>query len=722
MDWDFNELSGEEAAASLAGGSFDWQAVPYEVRGLLGQGGMGAVYRAYDPAARREVALKILRQDSLSAAALLRFRQEGEIAASLTHPNVLQIHGVWEVPPHTALVYELIEGARTIDEAWGEDLRERVRLIRDAARGVAAAHALGVVHRDIKPDNLLVDAKGRLRVTDFGIAFADRAEQLTQTGAMVGTPVYMAPEQFHRKDKPSPASDVWGLGILLYVALADELPFPGPDFGTLITQVRGGATSQTLGRLTAAPPALVAVVRRSLRPKPADRFSDAGVLADALDAWLEGDGGSGGRKRLGLIGAGVLAVLGLLTLGLLASLPDRTSATGQEGTKLGSGAATPSPSLLATPPPAELLAALESTQGARSGLAALELKRRWPEGSHADAVAERIERLKREPLVKLFARLPPGISKKDWEVAFEPRGESYTILGLADKCGLYARWNLETGELSSSRLIPLSWSLSGIFPGHGLAIPKSDPGLLVIDLEGSNDRWLIPRGTEPRVLSMNWSSGDVCWVLGAERLYSYRGDGELLRSYPLPQATTQGHIELGGEEQIFVARIDESANLSEFYSLSFKTGAWRKLLQLPGLTPQMTYHLGRETLLATTNESVLAVLVKERKHVFPRRPNQGGFRTLSLDFREGGETFWSFGHPAGTNTPCWLELNRVRAGELELLASRKIEVVTGDSRLSPCGRFWLIGLATQPERSQAAEVWYVGPEVLPSADELGDGR
>ena len=717
MDWDFNELSGEEAAASLAGGSFDWKAVPYEVRGLLGRGGMGAVYRAYDPAARREVALKILRQDSLSAAALARFRQEGEIAASLVHPNVLQIHGVWEVPPHTALVYELVEGAQTIDEAWGEDLRERVALIRDAARGVAAAHARGVVHRDIKPDNLLVDAKGRLRVTDFGIAFADRADRLTQTGAMVGTPVYMSPEQFHRKDKPSPASDVWALGVLLYVALADELPFPGPDFQSLISQVRGGATSQTLGRLTTAPSALVAVVRRALRPKPADRFPDAGALAEELDTWLEGGGDQGGGARLARGAAAVLGTLALLTLGVLAKLGAPAAEVSSTRTSGASPAESESPGLSPdATPPAELLEALESTQGARSGLAALELQRRWPEGPHADEARSRIERLEREPLVKFFARLPPGISKKDWEVAFEPRGESYTILGLADKCGLYARWNFETGDLASSRLIPLSWSLSGIFPGRALAIPKSDPGLLVIDLAGTKDHWLIPRGAEPRVLNMEWSSGDVCWVLGRERLYSYRADGELLRSYPLPHSTPQGHLEPGGEDQMFVSLGDENADLSEFYSLSFKTGEWKKVLQLPGSTPQMTYHRGSGTLLAATNESALAVLVRGRKQVFARRPHDGGFRTLNLEFRSGGETFWSYGHPAGKNTPCRLELLRVRDGELEVLATRVLELVTGDSRLSPCGKFWLVGLATQPERSQAAEVWYVGPEVLSGDD------
>jgi serine/threonine protein kinase len=715
-EWDFNELSGEEAPASFSGGSFDWKAVPYEVRGLLGQGGMGAVYRAYDPAARREVALKVMRQDSLSKAALARFRQEGEIAASLTHPNVLQIHGVWEVPPHTALVYELIEGARAIDEAWGQDLRERVRLIRDAARGVAAAHARGVVHRDLKPDNLLVDAKGRVRVTDFGIAYADRADRLTKTGAMVGTPVYMAPEQFHRKDKPSPASDVWALGVLLFVALSDELPFPGPDFGNLITQVRDGATSQILSRLTTAPPELVAVVRGALRPKPADRFPDATVLADTLDAWLEGrPSGSGGGLKLAA--GGLLLVVGVVLASILASRGGPDSNTGSSSASASASSARVAEAAeSSTPgsPPAELLTALEDTEGAHSGLAALELKQRWPEGDHAEAVRLRLERLQREPLVKLYARLPPKTSKKDWEVAFEPDGRGgYTVLGLADKCGIYARWNLASGELASSRVARLSWSLSGLFEKRGLAIPRSESGLFVIDLVGSEDYWLIPYGAEPRVLSMNWPPGEVCWVLGRERLYSYRADGTPLRSYPLPHSTEQGHLEPAGAERIFVSLGDEESGRSEFWSLSLETGTWGRLFQMPGVTPKTVYHPGSDTLLAATNESALVVLARGRKQVFPRRPDSGGFRTLALEFRGAGETFWSYGHPKAGNNPCWLELNRVRAGKLEVLASRTISVATGSASFSPCGRFLAIGHARDPERRQAAEVWYLGPEVLP---------
>lgn len=720
MDWDFGDLSGEEPAR-LPSGSFDWKAVPYEVRDLLGTGGMGAVYRAYDPAAQREVALKVLRQDALSEKALARFRQEGEIAAALAHPNVLQIHAVWEVPPHTALVYELIEGARPIDEAWGEDLRERVRMIRDAALGLAAAHAQGVVHRDVKPDNLLVDGKGRVRVTDFGIAFAQRADRLTQSGAMVGTPVFMSPEQFHRKESPSPASDVWGLGVVLYLALSDELPFPGPDFGSLITQVRGGATSQTLGRLGEAPPPLIRVVREALRPQAADRFTHAGEFATALTAWLEGSPlNSKGRGATLLATAGALL---FLLLGLAFALrpeaspsptpspqtspqPSRQASPGAAPTGPGTG------SPRGTPPPA-LLADLASPQGARSGLAALALLRDWPDGDHVEAARVRVDRLRREPLIRFYAQLPPKIKSKDWEIGFDFSGEQPAILGLADRCGLYVRWDLRTGKLVSRRLIPLSWSLAAVFPsGRALAIPRRDPGLLEIDLVGKKDTWVIPRGEEPVVLSMAWPKGGPLWILNGDRLLSYSEDHQPQGSFPLPHSTDQGRITVVSSDELFVSLGDLEREICEFYRVSTRTGEWKLLFELPGTWPHTVYHPERDVLLAATTESALAVYAEGRKRVFQRRAKEGGFRTLRLVFREGGETFWSYGHPIGKNTPCFLELNRVGEKGLEVLASRTMPVVTGDSRLSPCGRFWVIGFGNEPNRRQAAEVWYVGPEVL----------
>ncbi|MBL4844394.1 MAG: serine/threonine protein kinase [Planctomycetes bacterium] len=583
MDWDLDNLPGQQGVSGSSAGSFDWKAVPYEVRELLGRGGMGAVYRAYDPATQREVALKVLRQENLSAQARARFRQEGEIAAALSHENVLRIHAVWEVPPHTALVYELIEGARPIDEAWGTDLRERVRMIRDASRGIAAAHAVGVVHRDIKPDNLLVDAKGRVRVTDFGIAFAEGAARLTKTGAMVGTPVYMSPEQFRRLKDPTPASDVWGLGVLLHVALCDALPFPGPDFGALIAQVQAGATSQTLSNLSKAPRPLVQVVRAALRPKAKDRLPDAGAFADALDAWLEGNSQSS-RRRLLMLTPVALLLAGALGWALFPgeSPPARTT---ESSTQV---AASPSssPSEQAGPP-VNLLAALASDAPAESGLAALELLRSWPQGAHAAAAAARVERLKSEPLVRFYAALPAGIKTKDWELGFPP-GDSTTVIGLADRCGFLVRWDLRSGKLSSKRIVQLNWSLAKVFQsGKCLAIPRRGVGLLQIDLEGKKDTWLLPPAPEgEKVVTMTWPRGGPAWVLLGRSLRVYSPEGEVLLELELPQPAITGRIVVVSKDELFVALGHATSETSSFYRVRPSEGTpWTELFRLPGGQP-----------------------------------------------------------------------------------------------------------------------------------------
>jgi serine/threonine protein kinase len=167
---------------------------PFTLLAPLGRGAMGAVWRARDRRTGQEVALK-LAHGALDEVRRERFLREGRIAAALSHPGLVAIRDVGEVPagqpgagaPYVA--YELVEGARTLDAALaGAPLRRRVELVRDAARALGAAHARGVVHRDVKPQNVLVDGQGRARVADFGLALGSDLERLTRTGAMVGTP------------------------------------------------------------------------------------------------------------------------------------------------------------------------------------------------------------------------------------------------------------------------------------------------------------------------------------------------------------------------------------------------------------------------------------------------------------------------------------------------------------------------------------------------------
>ena len=197
----------------------------FELLELLGAGGFAQVYRARDEQGG-EVALKLLSRRSPQE--LERFRREAEATAALDHPHVVRLHGAgeWEAQPY--LVTELVTGCRTLDDVLDQAPREAgLELILQAARGLAHAHARGIAHRDVKPQNLLVGADGRVRVADFGIALASGDERLTRTGAMLGTPGYMAPEQALGRVPvtEAPRCDVWALGALLYRFLTGAAPY-----------------------------------------------------------------------------------------------------------------------------------------------------------------------------------------------------------------------------------------------------------------------------------------------------------------------------------------------------------------------------------------------------------------------------------------------------------------------------------------------------------------
>ncbi|MCO5169969.1 MAG: bifunctional serine/threonine-protein kinase/formylglycine-generating enzyme family protein [Planctomycetes bacterium] len=295
----------------------------YEVEGELGRGAMGVVLRARERSTGRRVALKLVvgprdAGDAARAArARERFRREGEITASLRHPGIVRVHAAGEADGVHFLAYELVEGCRTLEDVLVEgeaDLARRVALVRDVARALGHAHARGVVHRDVKPSNVLVDAAGRVRVADFGLALAQGLERLTATGAAVGTPFYMAPEQVAgRRDAHGPATDVWALGVLLYLVVAGELPFQAETLTELTSRILSGSYD--------APPdrGLGPVIARALRVAPEDRHPNGEAFAQDLDAWLA-HGRAGGatlawhrRRRLrplAAAGLGLAVALG----------------------------------------------------------------------------------------------------------------------------------------------------------------------------------------------------------------------------------------------------------------------------------------------------------------------------------------------------------------------------------------------------------------------------
>lgn len=306
----------------------------FEILGTLGQGGMGTVYRARDLQAQREVALKVL--VSVGNASEERFRREGEIAARLHHPGIVRVFSSGVAAGKPWLAYELVEDARSLAEAMeGVALRERVELIRQAAEALEHAHAEGVVHRDVKPDNVLVDGEGRVRVTDFGLAIGLDSERLTKTGSIVGTPYYMAPEQIRGgKRGATPATDVWALGVILYEALTETLPFQGDsllELAAKICEVRYDPP----GSQAEVPEPLSRLCRGALQAKPEDRYASGGAFAADLSAWLEGRrlssvvaaGLDSGASRVPLIAGGALGAALILGGAFVLKSRDQPHAT-----------------------------------------------------------------------------------------------------------------------------------------------------------------------------------------------------------------------------------------------------------------------------------------------------------------------------------------------------------------------------------------------------------
>ncbi|MCO5168417.1 MAG: serine/threonine protein kinase [Planctomycetes bacterium] len=273
---------------------------PYDLVAELGRGGVGAVFRARERASGREVAVKVLLDaGGATPEDLERFRREGELAAGLVHPGIVRVHAAGDVGGLMFLACELVEGARDLaTAARGLPPLERARLVRDVARALGHAHARGVVHRDVKPDNLLVGADGRVRVSDFGVAGGRGLERLTRTGAIVGTPRYMAPEQIDgdRARVGAPA-DVWALGVVLFEVLAGARPFEADGLTALYGRIVVDPTPDLRARAPDAPRALAAVVERALEKRPERRYPDAEALADDLDRALAGEGTLAGAAR-----------------------------------------------------------------------------------------------------------------------------------------------------------------------------------------------------------------------------------------------------------------------------------------------------------------------------------------------------------------------------------------------------------------------------------------
>jgi predicted Ser/Thr protein kinase len=331
----------------------------YRIDRELGAGAVGAVYAAFDPDLERRIALKVLRRAAASDQARERLLREARAMARLAHPSVVTVHEVGTAGGRDFIAMELIHGETLAD--WLRAARRSPAAILEAfvaaGRGLAAAHAAGIVHRDFKPRNVLRSRDGRIAVTDFGLARdaeggvplalddtlpiragstpSSEPRELTITGALLGTPAYMAPEQW-RGDAVTPETDQFAYCVALWEALSGERPYRGPSFDDLRRQIAEGPAAVDSSRI---PRRLRGVLRRGLDPDPARRWPSMNALLERLERTRRARGTT---ILLGALGAtaAVLAVAAAVA-GLAYALR-------------------PEPAAIACPPPAKDVAAVWS--------------------------------------------------------------------------------------------------------------------------------------------------------------------------------------------------------------------------------------------------------------------------------------------------------------------------------------------------------------------------
>ena len=263
----------------------------YEIQDLLGKGGMGAVYKGFDPAISRAVAIKTIAKSSLDEAELqhllARFRHEAQAVGRFAHPGIVQIFDYGEDDEIAYIVMELVQGKTLLQHLRAHanyDLREVGEIIRQLLDALGHAHAAGVVHRDVKPSNIMINNDGRLKISDFGIAHTESSE-LTQHGDVLGTPHYMSPEQFLGLAIGIPA-DLYSVGVIAYDLLTGTKPFIGTS-AKVMQQALNQRPADPSGLNPKLSPLMDKVLQQALAKKPEDRFQNAAEFAEAFRLAIE---------------------------------------------------------------------------------------------------------------------------------------------------------------------------------------------------------------------------------------------------------------------------------------------------------------------------------------------------------------------------------------------------------------------------------------------------
>ena len=262
----------------------------YELVELIGRGGMSSVWRSHDRLLDRTVAIKLLHEQYTTDEEYVeRFRREARSVAQLSHPNIVTVIDRGEEDGRQYIVFEYVEGEnlkQVIERSGPLPVRDALLLALQMARALGFAHDRGLVHRDVKPQNVLLNEDGQAKMTDFGIARSVDVDGMTITGTVLGTSEYIAPEQA-RGQRVDALTDVYSLGVVLYELLTGGVPFQGENFVTIALRHVNEPAPSVLDRRPDVPPRLGMAIERAMAKRPEDRFASMDELVEELEACLD---------------------------------------------------------------------------------------------------------------------------------------------------------------------------------------------------------------------------------------------------------------------------------------------------------------------------------------------------------------------------------------------------------------------------------------------------
>jgi serine/threonine-protein kinase len=252
----------------------------YDIRGKIGQGAMGEVFKGHDPVLGRDVAIKTMAGGHTDSTLLQRFQREAQSAARLNHANIITVYDFGEEQGRLYMAMELLEGTDLKDAMGTLSFDEKLRLMEQIADGLAFAHAKHVIHRDLKPANIHIQPNGQVKIMDFGLARLG-ASEMTATGTVMGTPNHMSPEQV-RGEKADARSDIFSIGSVFYELLTDRKPFAAESMHAVLFQVLHSEPEPVRKWAPALPAILAELVEKCMAKDAAKRFRDGGHLREAL--------------------------------------------------------------------------------------------------------------------------------------------------------------------------------------------------------------------------------------------------------------------------------------------------------------------------------------------------------------------------------------------------------------------------------------------------------